>query len=299
MAKKVILTGASGFVGHFMLEALLARGFEVYALDKGLTGGFPESVIGLDMDLCDPKSLKPLSLEKWWGIVHLAAISVPSLFNSPAPVISNLQMTLNLLESVQGCRILLVSSCHVYAPSTIPRKEDHPIIPQGRYGLSKHLCEQLASHFKSKMDVRIARPFNHIGIGMRPELMIPSLMRRLREDAPLDSQPLVMQGINSIRDFIDVRDVVQGYLAILDLENPVDNTFNVCTGIGNSIEDLVRMALGLLGSHRSVEFENNRVSQDDIPFLVGDPSRLSLASGWTPKWSLSDSLNSILNNRSL
>jgi nucleoside-diphosphate-sugar epimerase len=103
-----------------------------------------------------------------------------------------------------------------------------------------------------------------------------------------------MAGWNSVRDFIDVRDVVSAYLAILDLEAPVHTTFNVCTGRPASIESVVQTVLDLQGVHREIHFQGSPNSTDDIPFLVGDPSRLAEMTGWTARHSLSDSIHSML-----
>jgi len=297
--KKLLLTGASGFVGQHLIRALAGHEFQVFALDSAPPrGAWPASVVPIRADLGDLPSLRVLSGVDWWGVIHLAGISVPGAFTSPGPLLTNLGITLNLLEALDQGRVLLVSSCHVYAPSREPHREEQPVLPQGLYGLSKHLCEQAASHYQSKLDVRIARPFNHIGTGMRPELMIPSLLRRLRGEAGGENGPVQMQGQNSIRDFTDVRDVVEAYLAILDLDEPVDKIFNVCTGQGHSIEDLVHTALGLLGRSRPIRFENHPNSPDDIPYLVGDATRLARACNWSAKFNLEDSLKTLLNDKS-
>jgi GDP-4-dehydro-6-deoxy-D-mannose reductase len=206
----------------------------------------------------------------------------------------NLGITLNLLEHLRDSRVLLVSSCHVYAPSERLRREDDPIVPQGRYGLSKHLTEQVAPHYQGALDVRVARPFNHLGQGQRPELVVPSLLRRLAAASVSDATPIEMGGWNSVRDFIDVRDVVSAYLAILDLEAPAHRTFNVCTGRATSIEDVVQTVLRLQGRSREVHFQGSPNSTDDIPFLVGDPGRLATDAGWTAQHSLEDSLRSMM-----
>ena len=289
--KTILLTGASGFVGQHLSMLLVDRGFRVVALDQ--KPSLLPGVESLCADLGDPKSLEALP-RVWWGVIHLAAASVPSLFATPAPVVSNLQITLNLLEHLESARVLLVSSCHVYGPADTLRREEDPIVPQGRYGLSKHLCEQLLPHYLQKLDLRVARPFNHLGPGMRPELMIPSLVRRIQEHPPEDRSPLRMHGLNSVRDFIDVRDIASAYLAILELDDPRERTFNVCTGMGHSIEQIAYAALEIVGAKRSVAFESHPNSPDDIPFLVGDPSRLQAASSWKPSFPLAESLRAVL-----
>lgn len=295
--RRILLTGALGFVGRHMAEALLRMGDHVVALDRGICIDLPEGVEPLLVDLLDPASMVDLP-RHWDGVVHLAGASIPSLFATPAPVTFNLEITLNLLEHLRDTKVLLVSSCHVYAPSDQRRKESDPIVPQGRYGLSKHLIEQLAPHYQGQLDIRVARPFNHLGPGQRPELVVPSLLRRLAAASPSDVSPLKMAGWNSVRDFIDVRDVVSAYAAILALDAPSQRTFNVCTGRATSIEDVVRTVLDLQGLRREAMFQGSPNSTDDIPYLVGDPTRLSEAVGWTARHSLSDSLSTMMQSLS-
>ncbi len=289
---RVLVTGASGFVGRFMCSHLLARRYAVVGLQRKLGLDMPEGVETIIADLRDAASLLAIP-RRWDAVVHLAGESIPSSFATTAPVLANVDMTLALLEHLQDSRVLLVSSCHVYAPSNVRRVEEAPIAPQGRYGLSKHLVEQLASHYARKLDIRVARPFNHLGPGQRPELVIPSLIRRLIQ-AKHDGRPVVMNGIDSVRDFISVQDVVAGYLAIIEAESPRDHVFNVCTGQGENISTLVREVLRLLGSSRPVTFLGHPNSSDDLPYLVGDPSRLRAVTGWEPKTSLTGSLAAMI-----
>jgi GDP-4-dehydro-6-deoxy-D-mannose reductase len=265
----------------------------VVALDREEGLHLPPGVETRVVDLQDPASMADLP-RAWDGVIHLAGASIPSHFSTPAPITFNLQITLNLLEHLRDSKVLLVSSCHVYAPSERLRREDDPIVPQGRYGLSKHLTEQVAPHYQGLLDLRVARPFNHLGPGQRPELVVPSLLRRLAAASKTDDSPVQMAGWDSVRDFIDVRDVVEAYLAILDLESPAHRTFNVCTGRASSIGDLVRTVLDLRGQRREVRFQDRPNSTDDIPFLVGDPTRLAEAAGWRARHSLADSLRSML-----
>lgn len=295
MNRSILLTGASGFVGQHVARLLVARGFEVSALQRGSMGvDLPPGLTPIYADLSDVASMAAVP-KRWHGVIHLAGASVPSLFNTTAPVQQNLAMSMNLLEHIEAARVLLVSSCHVYAPSTRPQREEGTIVPQGRYGLSKHLVEQLAPHYASRLDIRIARPFNHLGPQQRPELVIPSLLRRLAGSRD-EGSPVLMKGMNSVRDFIDVRDVAEAYLAILAPDAPEDRTFNVCTGRPRSIGDLVSAVLDLLGSNREVRFEGNPNSSDDIPYLVGCPDRLTAATGWRPALSLEQSLQAMLDS---
>lgn len=293
MKRSILLTGASGFVGQHMARLLLRRGFEVTALQRGSLGvSLPRGVRTIYADLLDPASLAAVP-RRWHGVIHLAGASIPAAFRTMAPVVQNVAMSLNLLEHLEEARIVLVSSCHVYAPSDQLRVEEAALLPQGRYGLSKHLVEQMVPHYADRLDIRVARPFNHLGPRQRPELVIPSLLRRLSASRD-DGSPVLMRGRDSVRDFIDVRDVAEAYLAILGLEPQRGATYNVCSGKARSIGELVATVLGLLGSKREVVFEGNPNSADDIPWLVGSPARLMAASGWNPHWSLERSLQAML-----
>lgn len=293
MKRTILLTGASGFVGQHMARLLLRRGFDVTALQRGSLGiTLPRGVKSVYADLTDPASLAGLP-KRWHGVIHLAGASIPASFRTMAPVVQNVAMSLNLLEHLEEARVLLTSSCHVYAPSDRLRLEGDALLPQGRYGLSKHLVEQMVPHFAHRLDIRIARPFNHLGPRQRPELVIPSLLRRLSASRE-DGSPVLMRGWNSVRDFIDVRDVAEAYLAILELGPLEQATFNVCTGQARSIGDLVATVLGILDSRREVVFEGKPNSSDDIPYLVGSPERLKAVSGWDMGWSLEQSLRAML-----
>jgi len=293
MKKRVLLTGASGFVGRTLAPILLARGFEVCALAHGPGPGLPDGIRRVQADLTDPGALQGLE-RKWDYAIHLAGATIPSQFTGPAPLMTNLGMALNLLEHLRESRVLLVSSCHVYAPSSEVRAEDSPIGPQGLYGLSKVLVEQLASHYRHALDVRIARPFNHLGPGSPPSLVVPSLLRRLMA-APADpSIPLAMQGRDTFRDFIDVRDVAEAYLAILETEDPAARLFNVCTGRAVRISDVLQAAMAILGRHRPVHFSGDPNSSDDNDFIVGDPGLLRTSTGWRSRFPMETSLATMI-----
>lgn len=291
--RDVLVTGASGFVGRFMIDRLRRAGYRVTGTGREDRPPYiATDVAWYTVDLSQPDDIANLA-DRWWGVVHLASNSVPQSFKSNADVLNNVAITVALLERLATCRFLFASSCQVYLPGPGLLVETSPTRPPGRYGLSKLLCEAAVLAFGDRHDVRIARPFNHLGPGMVPSLAIPSLVRRLCAERDYPG-PLRMLGQDSTRDFIDVEDVVSAYVALLELDNPAERVFNVCTGIGRRISEIAATALKLAGSNRKVEFQNAKLSSDDSQRLVGDPSRLMQLAGWKPQRTLEESLNCML-----
>jgi GDP-4-dehydro-6-deoxy-D-mannose reductase len=288
----VLVTGAAGFVGRFMVEAL-EDDYNVTGLgQESRPAWFPADADWYRADLLNPDSLADLP-RGLFAVVHLAGNTVPSAFRDESAVQQNVEMTRNLLDRVDTDRFLLASSGLVYAPGRTPRTEESPIDPQGPYGRSKYLCEELVRSYGAKLTARIARPFNHIGPGMQPALAIPSIIRRVL-DARENDGPIEMLGQDSIRDFIDVRDVVAAYKALIELDSVEHDAYNVCTGVPTSIRTVVQTALDILGLERDIVFAEQALSSDDTSRIVGDSTRLKQDTGWRSGFTLQDSLLSIL-----
>ena len=291
--RRVLVTGAAGFVGRYMVDALLARDYEVTGLgQEPRPEDFPKAARWYRADLLAAASLDGLATA-WSGVVHLAGNTVPGAFTNSDSALANASMTLTLLEHIEAGRFLLASSALVYGPGIQPHSEDEALDPQGLYGLSKYLCEQLVGVYSKRLDILTVRPFNHLGPGMQPGLAIPSILERVT-DARTVSGPIEMLGRDSVRDFIDVRDVVTAYLALLDLADPPQQVFNVCTGVGQSISYVVETALAIAGLEREIRFAETAVSGDDTSILIGDPMCLREATGWEPRYSLEQSLRDML-----
>lgn len=288
--RTLLVTGASGFVGRHLIERT-RREYDITAIGRGERPlWLPENVQWISIDLRYPFAPALLQTD-WWGVVHLAAETLPSTFSAAKPVVDSLAMLLNLLDHLKSGRLLLVSSCHVYAPGCETKTEKSFTKPDGRYGLSKLLCETAALAAFS-VDVRIARPFNHLGTGMRAELVVPSIVARIM--ATVDGRPIRMLGLDSIRDFLDVTDIVEAYLAILNIEAPTDRVFNVCSGRAVSIGQLVAHLSKAAEKENRAEFAQQAMSADDIPCLVGDAARLTSATGWRPTVSIDESARRIV-----
>lgn len=291
MPQSLLVTGASGFVGqHFVLEAA-RRGFDTTAVGRGRAPAWmPDTVRWIAADLCQPNQLDTIARE-YWGVAHFANLSLPAEYQDDKAVKRSIAMTANLVAHLRSARLLFPSSCHVYSVGNDKKAEGSETVPAGRYGQAKLQSERLILSARH-IDARVARPFNHIGQHMRPDLMLPSLVARVREVKVGD--PIIMAGKNSIRDFLDVRDIVHGYFVLLAMDDPAERTFNICSGSGASVEDLANLLLQLSGKCNSVVFQECARSADDTDQLVGDPSRIFALTDWQPRLSLEDSLNLLL-----
>lgn len=291
-SKTVLLTGASGFVGRYAYAALSEAGYAVGGLGAGQAPEwYPPHAAWYCVDLRDPASVKSVPVE-WSAVLHLAGDSLPSAMKSPPAALSNAAMTMNLLGHVRPDRFIFVSSCHVYAPGGAAKRETDTVAPQGIYGLSKHLAEQVSLHHPFGFETVIARPFNHVGPGMRPELMVPQLFKRLL-DKDAGSGPVEMLGQNSIRDFLDVRDIVAAYVKLITTPSLDHQIYNVCSGVPLTIGAFVEAALEAMGVDRAVTFGSGN-SSDDTQVLTGDATRLKATTGWQPRFKLPESIQSIL-----
>lgn len=287
----LLLTGASGFVGRHVIAQGRSR-FDIVATGRGPRPDWlPADVSWCMADLLDRASVGGLPADLPF-VLHLASETVPSKFSSYDPLLESVEMTLNLCRHLQTGRLLFVSSCLVYAASAQPLSEDAPLNPRGHYGLTKLLCENIVSR-ASGIETAIARPFNHIGAGMRSDLVIPSIVRRVRDAE--DGAMIDMAGLDSIRDFLDVEDIVEAYFAILSLPQLPDRIFNVSSGKATSIGDVVRVAARTLGKPiAGVRFADQGNSADDTSVVIGDARRLRRTTGWSPKSSLDDCLRKLM-----
>jgi GDP-4-dehydro-6-deoxy-D-mannose reductase len=278
-------------VGHHVISAGRKR-YAISATGRGLRPDWlPEDVKWYRVDLLDRRSVATLPTGLPY-VLHLASETVPSRFTNYGPLVESVEMTLNLCRHLTAGRLVLASSCLVYAASSRPIDEDAPLNPRGNYGLAKALGEAVVAQMSGGADGVVARPFNHIGVGMRPDLAIPSIVRRVRAARAGDS--IKMNGLDSVRDFLDVADIVAAYFALLDLPDRPSPVFNVASGQGVSISDIVRMVARVLDKPiGEIVFAAQGNSADDTLSIVGDARRLREATGWAPSIGIEDSLRQL------
>ena len=293
----LLVTGASGFVGRHVIAQGRDR-FDIVATGRGARPDWlPADVTWCSVNLLDRVSVATLPPDLPY-VLHLASETVPSLFSSYDPLLDSVEMAFNLCRHLRSGRLLFVSSCLVYAASKQPMTEGSPVDPRGHYGLTKLLCEAIVSRTGAAdvgVETAIARPFNHIGVGMKPDLVIPSIVRRVQ--AADDGATIRMGGLDSIRDFLDVSDIVQAYFSILEAPASSERIFNVSSGMSTYIGDVVRMVARILDKPiTGVTFAEQGNSGDDTSIVVGDARRLTALTGWTPKVGLEESLRALVHD---
>ncbi|HEU4950723.1 MAG TPA: NAD(P)-dependent oxidoreductase [Holophagaceae bacterium] len=278
---KILIAGASGFLGRHLMAHLLGQGHEIEAWSRH-SGQSAPGVLWRSVDLLEPDLPVP-SGRPWDAAFHLAAHTRPSLPWSRALVLENLDLCARFMEHLAahapGARCILPSSAHVYASSPEALREEAPCDPEGPYGLSKLLCEQWARTLRHRIDLQIVRAFNQVGPGMPSGLLLPDLVARVQEG----QDPLQLQGRDDVKDFLDVRDALRAYEALLRVQAPSGTVWNLCSGRAVRVSEVVRVVLEQLGTRREVHF-----ASPDTRTMVGDHTKLQTATGWTPRHGLDE-----------
>ena len=277
---KVLVIGCTGFVGRHLVRHLVARGHHVEGWSRHEDCG-NGGELHRQVDLLACGALPQPGGSPWDIAFHLAGHTQPGRPWNRQLVMENLRMTArvfdHLAQTTPGCRVILASSAHVYASSDDKLTEDSPVGPRHLYGLSKRLCEVWALARTEVLQVQIVRPFTQVGTGMPAGLMIPDLMERIRSG----QTPVRMRGRDDRRDYLDIRDAVEAYEALMTVNAPSGSIWNLCSGKEHRVSELVRAVLDRLEISVPLQFE-----QPGTEALLGDRRRLTDATGWVPRFGL-------------
>jgi len=306
---RVLVTGADGFVGRFLVRHLLAAGHTVGAAVR--RGGespatwLPDSAAGVDLidfDLEDGASADAAAEWRADGVVHLAAVaSSREARRDPGLAWTvNAAGTARLLERLaEGSTnpaVIVVSSGEVYGDGPPrPRLESDPVRPQSPYAASKAGAEIAALEIARRTGLRVivARAFQHTGPGQSDLYVVPALARRLR-DARRDGRRQVTTGnLAPIRDITDVRDVVAAYAALL-AKGVAGEVYNIASGEGIALADVFARLARTVGIDAEPVPDPSLARSGDIPHLVGDPAKLRAATGWTPVFTIDQTLRDVV-----
>ena len=299
----VLVTGASGFSGSHLIEHLAGR-----ADLAGWTRSEPPPDIAslarwTRVDLLDRErvrkeilSLRPTEVYHCGGAAHVAH----SWQDTAVPLASNVLTTHYLFDALRragsSCRVIIPGSATVYAASASPLREDSALAPASPYAVSKLAQEQLGGRALTEdgVDVILIRAFNHIGPRQSPAFAVAGMARQIAHIERGDVDPVIRVGnLDASRDLTDVRDTVRAYALLMERGVP-GTIYNVASGVAR----LMRAVLDALVARSRVPVEialdPARLRPNDLPILVGDSTRLRMATDWVPLIDFDRMLDDIL-----
>lgn len=302
---KYLITGISGFVGYHLAKKLLAERADVMGIDaQPLVEELRSQVQFFSVSLMDTVALQDvLSQVKPECIIHLAsASSVGFSWQKPTECfVNNTNIFLNLVESVRAldlrCRILSVGSSEEYGPvkaSETPLVETHALNPMNPYAVARVAQEQLSRVFASGygMDIVCTRSFNHLGSGQTDRFVISSFVKQAVELSLGKRDKITCGNLDIIRDFMDVRDVIEAYGLVLDKGKSGD-VYNVCSGHGTSLKEILAIICELVGVPFSPSIDPNLIRPIDNPVIVGSSEKIK-GLGFSCQYDLKASLSDMV-----
>ncbi len=307
---RVLLTGAGGFIGSHLCEALCRAGAEVRALvrynsrsDQGLLAQLPADVLAqvevVSGDVRDAGQMASMAADRE-VIFHLAAlIGIPYSYEAPESYVdTNVRGTLNVLEAGKAAgvgRIVLTSTSEVYGTALhTPMGEDHPLQAQSPYSASKIAADKLGEsyHLSFELPVAVLRPFNTYGPRQSARAIIPTIVSQLVAGCDV----LKIGSVEPVRDFCFVADTVRGFLRAGRAPGAVGQVTNVGTGVGVSIGALAETAMQALGRQVPIETDASRVrpARSEVMELVAGVERARDVLQWTPEVALAEGLTAVI-----
>lgn len=304
----MLVTGADGFIGSHLTEALLREGYSVRALSQynsfgflgnleevvssGLYGKRLETVSG---DVRDPAFCRRLMKDVDTAF-HLAAlIGIPYSYTAPDSYIdTNVKGTLNICQAARDegiGRLIVTSTSEVYGTALyIPIDEGHPRQPQSPYSASKIGADAIALSFHNAfgLPVSVARPFNTYGPRQSARAFIPTVITQIASG----KRKIRVGDLRPSRDFVFVSDTVEGFIAIARCEEATGREINIATGHDTTMKRTLDTIVDLMGADVEIETDPGRLRPEnsEVMRLQGDASLMSSLTGWEPRFDLREGL---------
>jgi NAD dependent epimerase/dehydratase len=304
---KVLVTGADGFIGSHLVEALMAEGASVRAFTYynsfnswGWLDSFPKEALSqieiFPGDIRDPNGVRK-AVESVDVIFHLAAlIAIPFSYHSPDSYVdTNIKGTLNILQAARDMgteRILVTSTSEVYGTAKyVPIDEKHPFQGQSPYSATKIGADRIAESFYRSfgLPVTIVRPFNTYGPRQSARAVIPTIITQL-----LSGRDKIKLGsLAPTRDLVFVKDTAQGFVQIAASEKTIGEEINIATQKEISIGDLARELIALIRPSATIETDEDRLrpSKSEVERLLGSNEKITALTDWRSRYDLKKGLS--------
>ena len=304
---RYLITGCYGFVGAHLVRHLGATvpGAVVVGVDRQAPpDGFPAITRSYRIDLLDEAALGPVIRDEQPDrIVHLASFSSVG-FSWQNPVDSfknNTNVFLALLEQVRRyspkSRVLSVGSSEEYGlvgPGDLPLRETSPLRPLSPYAVARVAQEHLGDVYVRgfALDIVATRSFNHLGPGQSAQFVISAIAKQIADLAKGKRDHMTVGTTSVVRDFLDVRDVVTAYTALLE-RGVRGEVYNICSGRGTSIANVIDMLAAIAGVTPKIVVDPALVRPVENDTVVGSHDKITAAIGWRPTYPLEDSLRTV------
>lgn len=300
----MLVTGAAGFVGAYLVELLLAEGLDVVGwLRPGTSAITRAEARWMLVELLDADAvshalgeLRPAAIYHLAGAAHVA----DSWQHTRETFEGNVLATHHLFEGLNRHglrpRVLVSGSATIYKPGAEPLTEASVLAPASPYATSKLAQELIAAQAWAEHGIGalLARSFNHVGPRQTPAYVAPSIARQIALIERGALPPVLRLGnLDPERDVMDVRDTVRAYRAMMASAEP-GTPYNVCGGRAIRIGDLVELFRAHSRVPVSIEQDPTKMRASDVPRLWGSHARLTRDTGWTPEIRLEQTVSDLL-----
>jgi NAD dependent epimerase/dehydratase len=304
--KKILVTGADGFIGSHLTESLIDSGFQVKAFvyynsfnSWGWLDSFPQDKLNrievFTGDIRDPNAVRT-AIKDIDVVFHLAAlIAIPYSYYAPDSYVdTNIKGTLNVLQAARDLnveKVLVTSTSEVYGTAKyVPIDENHPKQGQSPYSATKIGADHLAESFYRSfgLPVTIVRPFNTYGPRQSARAVIPTIITQLlggKEEINLGS-------LLPTRDLVYVKDTARGFMEIAKCDTLIGEEVNIATQNEVSVGELANLLITMINPNVKIVIDSNRFRPEnsEVERLLGNNQKLLNSTGWVPQTDLESGL---------
>lgn len=279
----VLITGATGFTGKYVIESVLRNNYSVIATgtseqpSRPLATTQPKDFLNyVRLDLTDPDQLRSVLKHHHPDyVIHLAGLSDPTHKNPTDYYAINLVGSINLLEALADQswtpqKVIISSTALVYRPQSRPLDESDDVQTYNHYGLSKLLLEKSSRNYSQKFPIVIARPFNYTGVGQPKRNILPKLINCIKHEQGKVS----LENLAIFRDYSDVRFVADAYVQLLQAQTESFDVVNICSSTAFSFRDLLKILSDISQAKTDVSLTGKFERNTSVNYLCGNNHKL-------------------------